>query len=151
MNAVGMKVVMLKANPYQKRKKSIKNKMRILGNIVWLLLGGLEAAMGYFSASLSLAVTIIGIPWALQTFKIGLLWLWPFGSTVTEGDSPSGCIGLFLNILWIIFGGLWAFICHLFFGAILYITIIGIPCVKQHFKMAGLSLAPFGKEVQIGL
>ncbi len=125
--------------------------MRILGNIIWLILGGFEAAIGYFTASLSLAVTIIGIPWALQTFKIGLLCLWPFGSTVTQGDSPSGCIRIPLNILWIIFGGLWAWLCHVFFGLLLCITIIGLPWGRQHFKMAGLSLAPFGKNISLGL
>ena len=125
--------------------------MKILGNLVWLLFGGLEAAFGYFTASLALAVTIIGIPWALQTFKIGLLCLWPFGSTVSNCDSPSGCITLPLNILWIIFGGFWSWLCHVFFGLILCITIIGIPWGRQHFKMSGLALAPFGKCVNLGL
>lgn len=125
--------------------------MKILGNIIWLIFGGLEAATGYFTASLALAITIIGLPWALQTFKIGLLCLWPFGSTVTTGDTPPGCISIPLNILWIIFGGLWAWICHIFFGLLLCVTIVGLPWGKQHFKMAGLSLAPFGKNVNIGL
>ncbi len=125
--------------------------MRIIGNLLWLLLGGLEAAIGYFTGSLALAVTIIGIPIALQTFKIGLLCLWPFGAEVTESSAPTGCIRLPLNILWIIFGGLWACLMHLFFGALLCITIIGIPFGKQHFKMAGLSLAPFGKDVHLRL
>ena len=65
--------------------------MKILGNIIWWLFGGLEAAIGYFTGSLALACTIIGIPIALQTFKIGLLCLWPFGSTVVDTDSPMGC------------------------------------------------------------
>ncbi len=126
--------------------------MKILGNILWLILGGLEAAIGYFTASLALAVTIVGIPWALQTFKIGLLCLWPFGSTVTSCDASigMGCLYFFLNIIWLIFGGLWAFLCHVFFGLLLCITIIGLPWGLQHFKMAGLSLAPFGKNVNLG-
>ena len=82
--------------------------MKILGNIIWWLFGGLEAAIGYFTGSLALACTIIGIPIALQTFKIGLLCLWPFGSTVVDTDSPMGCIRIPLNLLWLIFGGLWA-------------------------------------------
>ncbi len=124
--------------------------MKVLGNIIWLIFGGLEAAFGYFSASLALALTIIGIPWALQTFKIGLLCLWPFGSTVVPGDSPIGCLSAILNIIWLIFGGLWAWLCHILFGVILCITIIGLPWGKQHFKMAALSLAPFGKKVLVG-
>jgi len=123
--------------------------MKIIGNIIWLILGGLEAAIGYFTGSLALAITIIGIPWAMQTFKIGLLCLWPFGATVTKGDKPTGCIRIPLNILWIIFGGLLAWLSHILIGALLCITIIGIPWGKQHFKMAGLALAPFGKNVNL--
>lgn len=123
--------------------------MRIIGNLIWWLFGGLEAAVGYFSGSLALACTIIGIPVALQTFKIGLLCLWPFGAEVRETESPAGCIRIPLNILWIIFGGLLAWIMHVFFGVLLFITIIGIPFAKQHFKMARLSLTPFGKDVQL--
>ncbi len=121
--------------------------MKIIGNLIWLLFGGLEAALGYFSGSLALAMTIIGIPWALQTLKLGLLCLWPFGAEVTEGESPSGCLRIPLNILWIIFGGFWAFLWHITCGVLLCITIVGIPWGKQHFKMAGLSLIPFGKNV----
>ena len=123
--------------------------MKIIGNIIWLIFGGLEAAIGYFTGSLALAITIIGIPWAMQTFKIGLLCLWPFGATVTKGDKPTGCIRIPLNILWIIFGGLVAWLCHILIGALLCIIIIGIPWGKQHFKMAGLALAPFGKNVNL--
>lgn len=125
--------------------------MRILGNLIWWLFGGLEAAIGYFTGSLALACTIVGIPVAWQTFKIGLLCLWPFGAEVRDTDSPTCCIRIPLNILWIIFGGLWAWFMHVVFGALLFITIIGIPFAKQHFKMAVLSLAPFGKDVTLNL
>lgn len=125
--------------------------MKIIGNLLWWLFGGLEAAIGYFTGSLALAVTIIGIPIALQTMKFGLLCLWPFGSKVKESKSPTGCFTLALNIIWIIFGGWWAWLCHIFFGLLLCITIIGIPFGKQHFKMAGLALAPFGKDVELGI
>ena len=121
-----------------------------LDNIIWLLLAGIWIAMEHLVWALLCAVTIIGIPFALQTFKIGLLCLWPFGSTVRETNSPTGCIRIPLNLLWLIFGGLWACLMHLFFGFLLCITIIGIPWGKQHFKMAGLSLAPFGKDVELG-
>lgn len=123
--------------------------MRIIGNLLWWLFGGLEAALGYFSGSLALAITIVGIPVALQTFKIGLLCLWPFGAEVKETNCPTGCIRVSLNILWIICGGLWAWLMHIVFGCLLFITIIGIPFGKQHFKMARLSLMPFGKDVKL--
>ncbi len=127
--------------------------MKFLGNLIWLIFGGFEAALGYFTASFVLAITIIGIPWALQTVKLGLLCLWPFGSDVKADNTSGGvgCLNFALNIVWLIFGGLWAFACHIFFGLLLCITLIGIPWGKQHFKMAKLSLTPFGKTVNIGL
>ena len=125
--------------------------MRIIGNLLWWIFGGLEAAIGYFTGSLALAITIIGLPFAQQTFKNGILCLWQFGAEIREADSPSGCLSLPLNIIWIIFGGLWACLMHLLFGILLGITIIGIPFAKQHFKMAALSLAPFGKDIRLSL
>lgn len=121
--------------------------MRIIGNVLWLVFGGLEAAIGYFTGSLAMACTIIGLPVAFQTFKIGLLCLWPFGAEIEDTDSLDGCIRIPLNVLWIIMGGLWAWFMHIIFGVLLFITIIGIPFGRQHFKMARLSLAPFGKKV----
>lgn len=125
--------------------------MRIIGNLLWWAFGGLEAAIGYFTGSLSMAMTIVGIPVAWQTFKIGLLCLWPFGAEVKQAERPTGCLYVLLNILWIIFGGLWAWLMHICFGVLLFISIIGIPFAKQHFKMARLALAPFGKDVELHL
>ena len=125
--------------------------MKILGNIIWLIFGGLEAAFGYFTGSLALAITIIGLPWAWQTFKIGMLCLWPFGAEINNDNQQNGCINFLMNVIWFFFGGLWTWLIHIFFGILLCITIIGIPFGKQHFKMAGLSLAPFGKDVELGI
>lgn len=125
--------------------------MRIIGNFLWLLLGGFEAAVGYFSGSLALAITIIGLPWAWQTFKLGVLCLWPFGARVKDCGTSMGCLYLPLNLLWFICGGLWAGMMHFLFGVLLCITIIGIPFGRQHFKMISLVCAPFGKDVQLGI
>ena len=116
--------------------------MRIIGNLLWWLFGGLEAAIGYFTGSLALACTIIGIPFALQTIKLGLLCLWPFGSTVRETDSPTGCIRIPLNIIWLICGGLWACLQHLLFGFLLCITIIGIPWGNSISRWLAFRLRP---------
>lgn len=121
--------------------------MKILGNIFWLVFGGLECALGYVSGSIALMVTIIGIPLGLQTLKLALLCLWPFGSEVKKGDSPVGCIRIPMNIIWLLFGGIWVWLSHIVFGLLLCITIVGIPFGRQHFKMAGLALTPFGREV----
>ena len=125
--------------------------MKFLGNILWLICGGLECALGYFTASVALMVTIVGIPFGLETLKLGLLCLWPFGSQVISTNKPQGCIRVPLNIIWFIFGGWLAWISHVFFGILLCITIIGIPWGKQHFKMAGLALHPFGHKVLVDL
>ena len=124
--------------------------MRFLGNIIWLIFGGFEAAIGYFTGSLAMAVTIVGIPWAMQTFKIGLQCLWPFGAKIKESDHHPGCLRIPINNLRYILGSLLARICHVVCGLLLCITIIGLPWGKQHFKMAGLAIAPFGKRITLG-
>lgn len=121
--------------------------MKLLGNIIWWIFGGIESAIAYFTGSCALCLTIVGIPFALQGFKLCKLTLFPFGSTITKKADGNGCLNLFMNILWIITGGFWAFCMHIFFGILLAITIIGIPFAKQHFKLAKLSLCPFGKEI----
>lgn len=121
--------------------------MKILGNIIWLIFGGLATSIGYFTGSVALIITIIGIPFGLQTLKLAILALWPFGREVVSTSRPSGCLALIMNIIWLICGGIWTSLAHMFFGLLLAITIIGIPWAVQHFKLAGLALAPFGKEV----
>lgn len=121
--------------------------MKFLGNIIWLLFGGFAIAFEYFVASMLLLVTIIGIPFALQTFKLGILALWPFGSEVVQSNPPSGCLTTLMNILWFFIGGFWIMLTHLAFGILLFITIIGIPWAQQHFKLAGLALTPFGRDI----
>ena len=121
--------------------------MKFLGNIIWLICGGLLTAVEYLISSLLLMVTIIGIPFGLQTLKLGTLALWPFGSRVTDNGNSGGCLCLVMNVIWIINGGFWICLTLLFFGLLLCITIIGIPFGRQHFKMAALALSPFGKNI----
>lgn len=84
----------------------------------------------------------------LQTLKLAILALWPFGSRVVDEGNSGGCLSLIMNIIWIFVGGFWICLTHLGFGLLLCITIIGIPFGMQHFKMAALALAPFGKSIQ---
>lgn len=121
--------------------------MKFLGNIIWLIFGGLVTSIEYLISSLLLMVTIIGIPFGLQTIKLALLALWPFGSKVTDNGNSSGCLSILMNLLWIVLGGFWICLTHLGFGLLLCITIIGIPWGRQHFKMAALALTPFGKNI----
>ena len=119
--------------------------MKFLANIIWLIFGGAVTALEYFAASIPLFVSIIGIPFGVQAVKIGVLQLWPFGVEVKKVEQDQGCLFTILNILWFIFAGIPIFLTHIFFGALLAITIIGFPFAKQHFKLAGLALSPFGK------
>ena len=121
--------------------------MKFLGNIVWLVFGGFAIALEYFLSSIILFVTIIGIPFGIQTVKLGILAIWPFGSEEKKIEEPSGCLNTIMNILWFFIGGFWILITHILFGVLLFISIIGIPWAKQHFKLAGLALTPFGRDI----
>jgi len=121
--------------------------MKILGNIIWVVFGGLLLAIQYFISSLLLMITIIGIPFGLQTMKLAGLALWPFGKEVRTKEQGTGCLSTGMNLLWIILGGWLIALEHAFIGIIFFITIIGIPFGKQHFKLAAIALTPFGREV----
>ena len=111
--------------------------------------GGLLTAVEYLISSLLLMITIIGIPFGLQTLKLGMLALWPFGSRVTDNGNSGGCLCLVMNVIWIFIGGFWICLTHLFFGLLLCITIIGIPFGRQHFKMAALALSAVRKKYRL--
>lgn len=121
--------------------------MKILGNIIWLIFGGLGVALEYFASSLVLMITIIGIPFGIATMKLGILALWPFGSHVVDCPQGSGCVNVFMNVLWFFIGGIWIALTHLGFGLLLGITIVGIPWAKMHFRLMRLALTPFGKQI----
>ena len=101
----------------------------------------------YFVAGFALAITIVGIPFAFQSFKLGILMLAPFGSHAVKKEGGIGCLWSIMNIIWFFVGGIWITISHFLFGVLFYITIIGIPFGQQHFKLARLALTPFGKEI----
>ena len=121
--------------------------MNIFMNILWLLLGGILTFLEYLIASLLMMITIIGIPFGIQTLKMATLALYPFGKKVQSCPESGGCLNILMNILWIFLGGIWISLSHLALGIVLCITIIGIPFGIQHFKLAGLALTPFGKEI----
>ena len=121
--------------------------MKFLGNLIWILLGGLITALMYWFVGLIMCITIIGIPFGVRLFKIGLLSLWPFGHELVPTTNDGGCMQLIFNILWIVLGWWEIALTHLTFGLILCCTIVGIPWGVQHFKLALASLLPFGKEV----
>lgn len=121
--------------------------MNLIGNIIWLLFGGFFVALEYFISGFLLCLTIIGIPFGLQIFKLGILALLPFGQTTVQTYEAGGCLYILMNVLWLILGGICVALTHLLFGVIFCITIIGIPFGMQHFKMMSLALSPFGRQI----
>ncbi len=117
--------------------------MKLIGNILWFIFTGLFSALSWFVLGLFWCITIIGIPFGKQCFKLAGLSLFPFGKNVNSnfGKHPIA------NVIWIVFGGLELAIGYVVTGALWCITIIGIPFGKQCFKLAALSLAPFGSKV----
>ena len=122
--------------------------MNLLLNIIWLVFGGFIVAAAYLLGGLILCITIIGIPFGIQCFKLAGLALMPFGREIREIEPPGGALSVIMNIIWIILPGLELAIFHLFMALVFGITIIGIPIAAQHLKMTRLALIPFGFEAR---
>ncbi len=120
----------------------------LLGNIIWLIFGGLISAMIYIVWGALLCITIIGIPFGIQCFKLGLFTARPFGLRVVSTGNSAGCLVVLFNILWLFWAGIGIAMIHVIFGCLLFITIIGIPFARQHFKMVEIALLPFGKKIE---
>lgn len=121
--------------------------MKFVLNLIWLIFGGFIAAIGYFISSLLLMATIVGIPFGLQTMKLALVALWPFGTDIHSDGWPSGCLAGVMNVVWWILGGLVIAVNHLAWGIFFCITVIGIPFGMENFKLMLLALFPFGKRI----
>lgn len=120
--------------------------MKVLGNLIWFILGGFLAALLWLLAGLLLCATVLGIPFGVQCMKIAGFVMWPFGRYVIPGNF--GVMGALGNIIWILCLGIVMSVTHLVLGLVFFITIIGIPFGLQHFKLAKLSLIPFGAQIQ---
>jgi uncharacterized membrane protein YccF (DUF307 family) len=122
--------------------------VNVLLNIIWLVFGGFIVVLAYLLGAALLCITIIGIPFGIQCFKLAGLALAPFGREVREKEPPSGALAVIMNIIWIILPGLELAVLHLFLALGFAITIIGLPIAAQHVKMTRLALIPFGFEVR---
>lgn len=118
-----------------------------LGNILWITFGGLFAAAGYFIGGCVLCLSIIGIPFGFQCFKLAGLVIAPFGLRVENDPSSAGCLSFVFNVIWACTGGLYTAFVHLAFGLLLCATVVGIPFGMQHFKLMRISFMPFGKRI----
>ncbi|MDD2503931.1 MAG: YccF domain-containing protein [Clostridia bacterium] len=121
--------------------------MSLIGNIIWIIFGGLMIAIEYIIAGIVMCLTIIGIPFGYQSMKLGVFALFPFGQKAVVNSNNTGCLSALMNVIWFFIGGIWIVLTHLCWGVILCITIVGIPFGMQHFKLMTLALAPFGRDI----
>ena len=123
--------------------------MNFIGNLLFFVFGGFLIFFGYVLGGLLLCLTIIGIPFGYQCFKIAAGVLTPFGREVADINSPDSTLSVVLNIFWIILPGLELAIMHLVLAAFFAVTIVGIPIAAQHIKLLPLALLPFGREMRM--
>lgn len=120
--------------------------MRMIGNLLWLLFSGIEMAIAYVFAGLLSILLIVTIPFAVPAFRLAGYTLWPFGRVVVQ-RADAGAGSVVGNVLWFVIAGWWLALLHVVFGLLLALTIIGLPFTIAHFKLAGLAVTPFGKDV----
>lgn len=128
---------------------SLKGPLRLIGNVVWVLFGGFFMAAGWFLAGILSALTIVGIPWGIAAFRIADFSLWPFGREMVDRNQGTTMktMSLIGNVVWVLVGGWWIALGHLFSALLCTMTIVGIPFAWQHVKLAGISLTPLGKKI----
>jgi uncharacterized membrane protein YccF (DUF307 family) len=134
-------------NPMNKNTKRGKT-MSLLGNVIWLIFGGLLAGLGYIVGGLLLCLTIVGIPFGVQSIKLGMATFAPFGKEVVEREHANSPLRVIFNIVWLVLFGWEIALAHLISALVLAITIIGIPFAKQHIKLIPLALFPFGRDLR---
>jgi len=120
--------------------------VRLLLNIIWFVLCGLWLAIGYTIAALICFILIVTIPFGLASLRIAGFALWPFGRTVVR-RADAGAASAIGNVLWLILCGWWLALAHLITGALLCVTLIGIPLGLANFKLIPISLLPLGREI----
>ncbi|MEM7611610.1 MAG: YccF domain-containing protein [Pseudomonadota bacterium] len=118
--------------------------MYAIPNLIFFVFGGFIIVAGYLLGGIVLCLTIVGIPFGFQCFKLAGGVLAPFGRVVRETEPPAGIIRIIMNVIWIILPGLELAIMHLFLALLFAITIIGLPIAKQHIKLIPMALVPFG-------
>lgn len=127
---------------------TIQQRVSLLGNIIWFVFGGLISAIGYWISGVALCITIVGIPFGLQAFKLGFAVLAPFGKDLSQTPEANSPLRIIFNILWLVLFGWELALNHLFWAAVLAITIVGLPFAVQHIKLIPLALFPFGRNLR---
>lgn len=122
--------------------------MSLLGNLIWLIFGGLLAGLGYIIGGVLLCLTIVGIPFGLQSIKLGMATFTPFGKEVVEGEHANSPLRVLFNLIWLVLFGWEIALNHLLWAVVLAITIVGLPFAKQHIKLIPMALLPFGRDLR---
>lgn len=122
--------------------------MSFLGNLIWLIFGGLLTGLGYILGGLAMCITIVGIPFGLQSINLGLATFAPFGKEVIAEPHGDGMLRMVFDIVWIVLFGWEIAVAHFVAGLIFMITIVGIPFGKQHFKLIPVALFPFSYSLK---
>ncbi|NLF63117.1 MAG: YccF domain-containing protein [Chloroflexi bacterium] len=122
--------------------------MNFLGNLIWLIFGGFVAALGYILGGLALCLTIVGIPFGLQSIRLGLATLAPFGKEVVVEEEREGGLALLFDLIWIVIAGWEIALAHLASALILAITIVGLPFARQHLKLVPVAIFPFQRSLR---
>ncbi|GAB3256215.1 YccF domain-containing protein [Arthrobacter pigmenti] len=121
--------------------------MNAILNVIWLVLGGIWLAIGYFLAGIICCVLIVTIPFGIASFRIGAYALWPFGRTVVDRGGQTYFLSTLGNVIWVLVAGIWIAIGHVMTAIAQAVTIIGIPLAIANVKMIPVSLMPLGKEI----
>jgi len=122
--------------------------MSFIGDLIWLIFGGLIAGLGYIIGGLLLCLTIVGIPFGRQAIKIGFATLTPFGKQVVENENANSPLRIIFNLIWLLLFGWGIAVAHAIHALVLAITIIGIPFAIQHVKLIPVALFPFGRDLR---
>ena len=117
--------------------------MKIFGTILWNILGGFLLALSMFLCGIIFCATIVFIPIGIPCFRLAKLVICPFEKKVDISFDEHPV----LNVIWLIFGGL-EMVTYYLAGAILCVTIIGIPFGLQFFKLGKFSIAPYGASAE---
>jgi uncharacterized membrane protein YccF (DUF307 family) len=119
----------------------------LVGNIIWLVCGGLLSGLAYILGGVALCLTVIGIPFGYQQIKIGIATLAPFGCELVENENANSPLWLVLNVIWLLIFGWLIALHHLFWAVVLALTVVGLPFALQHLKLIPLALLPFGRDL----
>ena len=122
--------------------------MSLIGNVIWLVFGGLVTGVGYIIGGLGICLTIVGIPFGLQSIKLGFAVMTPFGRRIETSEEADSPLLLIFNLIWVVLFGWEIAVAHLASAALLAITIVGLPFAKQHLKLLPLALFPFGRALR---